>query len=812
MGVWSYTKDGLRTLSTCTNTMNTLKCDQDTIVFLTLFSCILAVFALLDVMPINDYNSSICTTSDHIRIFVKELFLCVVVSFFVADIGLDLVRTHIKLDNIIWHAAWLMPFVLCILSRMGSCLIHCLPEWARLHQTRAVHSGYHVSCTPKKSKIDQNKSTNNGRRKSNLSLPEEFGVQGSGKLREQAYIKREGSLSNVKRGGSRKSSTVLDNVASIDENYERWRRDGDHKNKSENVNIVVGGGSGGKNRISITTSSYYSCCICCWCVPHLFIYLRSISYRLHAFIRQMFNGTCWDLYESYSAIISIISVYIYLHGTYETSAYRSQIGVPNGVEGYHYIWREECPANTMDPWTHWPQEFIECSFFVDYILRLLVTNKTKFAEFSSIQMLCDLMSISMLPVWLIGFPPELLRSFGCLRCLRLLRIITHYGISSRLTKIQLRKWNVYIIVTSLFMVTAGLILTVEYSDDSGFVCFHDAVYFSVVSLLTVGLGDLAPISVTGRILSTFMLIVGVAVVSYQLNELEAANRRQAKFKYSGHVPISMEGHVIVCGEVMQIDSIQVFLHEFCHPNHCGVLNNRRLPTIIILCPNVPSTELEHLLELYTSGSHVGSGQSRQRINIQYMQGLPSSVRDLHRVGTSRAKSVFIIANSLAKEKDRDAVDMQVMLTTLAISKSSPKTTHVLAQVLLPESISTVRAAGAHVVVCESALKYSILANSYWSNGISAFISNLARSSDLDGSDYADGCDWEIYTVRFSSTCVGCTFDVVSRRLLKEDFPRPLLIGLIQHDRTPRYEWDNVIKLSLLQRYTLTVFLNYFLFF
>ena len=151
---------------------------------------------------------------------------------------------------------------------------------------------------------------------------------------------------------------------------------------------------------------------------------------------------------------------------------------------------------------------------------------------------------------------------------------------------------------------------------------------------------------------------------------------------------------------------------------------------------------------------------------------------------SRAKSVFIIADPLASEKDKDAVDMQVMLTALAISKSSPKTTHILAQVLLPESISTVRTAGAHVVVCESALKYSILANSFWSNGISAFISNLARSSDLDGSDYADGCDWELYTVPFSSSCIGCTFDVISRRLLREEFPRPLLIGIIQHEGAP----------------------------
>lgn len=245
---------------------------------------------------------------------------------------------------------------------------------------------------------------------------------------------------------------------------------------------------------------------------------------------------------------------------------------------------------------------------------------------------------------------------------------------------------------------------------------------------------------------------------------------------------------------MQVDSIQVFLEEFLHPNHRG-MDHQRVPNIVLLCPNPPSTELEHLIEVLSrshhenqgssglgsggNGSSGGSSSGGQRvISLNYMQGLPSSVKDLHRVGVSRAKSVFIIANSLAKEKDRDAVDMQIMLTALAIRKSSPKSTHILSQVLLPESINTVRAAGAHVVVCESALKYSILANSFWSNGISAFISNLARSSDLDGSDYADGCDWEIYTVPFSTSCIGCTFDVVTNQLLKEQFPRPLLIGTV----------------------------------
>ena len=54
--------------------------------------------------------------------------------------------------------------------------------------------------------------------------------------------------------------------------------------------------------------------------------------------------------------------------------------------------------------------------------------------------------------------------------------------------------------------------------------------------------------------------------------------------------------MILCGDVMHVDSIKVFLEEFCHPNHRGV-DDLRLPAIVLMCPHPPSTELEHFLEV-----------------------------------------------------------------------------------------------------------------------------------------------------------------------------------------------------------------------
>jgi hypothetical protein len=68
--------------------------------------------------------------------------------------------------------------------------------------------------------------------------------------------------------------------------------------------------------------------------------------------------------------------------------------------------------------------------------------------------------------------------------------------------------------------------------------------------------------------------------------------------------------------------------KFCHPNHRGVDEDLRIPVIVMMCPHPPSTELEHLIEVM-----VGRDRSDgQRITVIALQGLPSRVRDLHRVG------------------------------------------------------------------------------------------------------------------------------------------------------------------------------------
>ena len=641
MGVWTYDSHQRRIISTCT---------QEELCSTTIFQILFGIFFLFffvqDIPAINMWTLS--GWLHRIQVVFLETVMCAVVAFFVADLGLDVFRvqyrdgsSEVAYNNVLFYVAVIVPLFLSLCARAGPCLVYCLPEWARSqsHQVRISKSSKKMDPAPRPLRSSRGAdrttttppppptTTTTTTRKNSKSAKQKFKDNrafSTSKKRKKFSLKYGDVASSIHADAlqaahseqmlkSIKSIGSIHRVASIDDS--RWG----HNENAEH------------RAMEKTTRCRLCSCKYCWCLPHPWLCLQRVSYRLRHLIHFLFSGVTWDLYESYSAFLSIASVYIYLHGTYETSAYRMRVDDATSMPlphafGHRPVWKQDCPASTT-PWTHWPQQYLESALAIDFVLRLVASSRSKFQKFFSLYMLSDLLSISMLPVWILGFPPELLRSFGCLRFLRLLRLTNHYALVHRLSKIQLKKWRVYMIVTSLFMVTAGLILTVEYGDESGFICFHDALYFSVVSLLTVGLGDLAPISFAGRVLATMMLVVGVALVSYQLNELEAANKKQAKFKYTRSLAASIEGHIILCGDVLRLGSVKVFLEEFCHPNHRGV-DDLRLPAIVLMCPHPPSTELEHFLE-------VMMGRDRKdgsRITLTALQGLPSSVRDLHRVG------------------------------------------------------------------------------------------------------------------------------------------------------------------------------------
>lgn len=157
-------------------------------------------------------------------------------------------------------------------------------------------------------------------------------------------------------------------------------------------------------------------------------------------------------------------------------------------------------------------------FAVEYLVRLwCAEDKVKFIfSFFSI---IDLLAI--LPFFFGFVNVSFIRIFRWFRILRLVRFLelkkSVFRISTEDGVIFSR---ILFTLLAIIFVYSGLIYQVEHpANPESFGTFLDAVYFSVVTMTTVGFGDVTPISEAGRFLTILMILTGIALIPWQLGDL-----------------------------------------------------------------------------------------------------------------------------------------------------------------------------------------------------------------------------------------------------------------------------------------------------
>ncbi|MEO1593255.1 MAG: ion transporter [Cyanobacteria bacterium J06632_22] len=165
-------------------------------------------------------------------------------------------------------------------------------------------------------------------------------------------------------------------------------------------------------------------------------------------------------------------------------------------------------------------------FTLEYGARLWVAEQPV-KYFFSLYALVDLIAIA--PVLFGLFDIRYLRLVRWFRILKLARFLA--------TDAWLGTEGVIIarIIFTLFAIVfiySGAIYQVEHpADPSVFTTFLDAVYFAVVTMTTVGYGDVTPVSETGRTLTVLMILTGIALIPTQIGSLfQSINRIQDKVR------------------------------------------------------------------------------------------------------------------------------------------------------------------------------------------------------------------------------------------------------------------------------------------
>lgn len=165
-------------------------------------------------------------------------------------------------------------------------------------------------------------------------------------------------------------------------------------------------------------------------------------------------------------------------------------------------------------------EWIITSLFtVEYFLRILSIKSPKRYIFSYLG-LVDL--LSTLPKYLsliFGGTHALvvLRALRLLRVFRILKITRYVSASNKLLhalKTSRPKIAVFLFAVIIIAIVLGTIMyLVEAGANSGFTSIPRSVYWTVVTLTTVGYGDIAPVTTLGQFIASLVMVLGYGILA-----------------------------------------------------------------------------------------------------------------------------------------------------------------------------------------------------------------------------------------------------------------------------------------------------------
>lgn len=130
--------------------------------------------------------------------------------------------------------------------------------------------------------------------------------------------------------------------------------------------------------------------------------------------------------------------------------------------------------------------------------------------------------LSIMPTWLMFFAPVEMQSLGVIRALRLLRAFRIFKLAHMLSEAsELRRavWasrskiTVFLATVLITVVIEGTALyLIEGNQDSGFTSIPQSMYWAIVTMTTVGYGDIAPVTPLGKFLAAVIMILGYSLI------------------------------------------------------------------------------------------------------------------------------------------------------------------------------------------------------------------------------------------------------------------------------------------------------------
>ena len=209
--------------------------------------------------------------------------------------------------------------------------------------------------------------------------------------------------------------------------------------------------------------------------------------------------------------------------------------------------------------------FITILFTVEYLLRIISIKKPSVYIFSFYGII-DLVSTLPKYISLFFFGTQsmvTLRALRLLRVFRILKLTRYIGESNNLAKAlaaSKTKILIFMFGVVILCVIFGSFMYMIESKESGFSSIPRSIYWCIVTLTTVGYGDIAPISTLGQFIASVIMILGYGIIAVPTGIVSAEFAQQN---------IKVDKNTQACPNCMTAEHKDDAL--YCH--NCGEILN-----------------------------------------------------------------------------------------------------------------------------------------------------------------------------------------------------------------------------------------------